>query len=226
MVGVQHIVIALPTLIASLSPVTGGDLFKGDEMIPSDALILFDGKDLSHWMYVDSAKPAQWKIQDGYMEVQGGSIYSKQTFGDHQLHVEFWLPKMDASSGQTRANSGVYMHGLYEIQVFDSYGLPPDRSACGAIYNVTAPMVNACRPPERWQTFDILFRAPRFDETGKKIANAVVSVIHNGVWILDNAVVAGPTAGSMTHNESPTGPVMLQDHDCPVRYRNIWVRPL
>ncbi len=211
--------IALPACAAD-------SLFVGDETRPADAVVLFDGKDLANWLYVGSDKPAEWKVENGYMEVKGGNIYSKQSSGDHQLHVEFWLPRMDGASGQGRANSGVYVHGLYEIQVLDSFGLKPGGGDCGAIYGVGGPMVNACRPPEHWQSFDIFFRAPRFDEKGNKTANARMSVVHNGVWIHVNVEVPGPTAAAMARDEKSPGPVMLQDHGSPVRFRNVWMRPL
>jgi len=218
--------IAALILLGALPAFAAESLFAANEARPADAVVLFDGKDLANWVYVDSGKPAEWKVENGYMEVKGGNIRSKQEFGDHQLHVEFCLPRMDGASGQGRANSGVYVHGSYEIQVLDSYGLAPGGGDCGAIYGVGPPMTNACRPPEHWQSYDIFFRAPRFDEKGNKTSNARMSVMQNGVWIHVNVEVPGPTAASMSRDVKAPGPVMLQDHGSPVRFRNVWVRPL
>lgn len=200
-------------------------LFVGSEPIPADAVVLFDGKDLSQWTYVDGS-PANWKVQDGWAEARGGNIRSKQEFGDHQLHVEFWLPVMNGAQGQGRANSGVYLQGSYEIQVLDSYGLKPGPGDCGAIYGVGPAMVNACRPAGTWQSFDIFFRAPKFNADGSKAADARVTILQNGVLIHEHAAIPGPTAAGIERDITKPGPVMLQDHGNPVRFRNIWVRPL
>lgn len=203
-------------------------LYKGSEPIPADAIVLFDGKDLSNWVKRGSDDPAEWKVQNGYMEVVPGTgdIVSKQKFYDCQLHVEFWLPLMADARGQARANSGVYLQGRYEVQVLDSYGLDSRDDDCGGIYKLVAPMVNACRPPEHWQTYDILFRAPRFNEHGVKIEAARISVLHNGVWIHNNVEIHQPTGGEIDHNYAEPGPILLQDHGDPIRYRNVWVRSL
>lgn len=123
-------------------------LFTGSEPVPSDAVVLFDGKDLSDWVKVETGGPAEWKLENGYMQVQGGNIASKQKFLDCQLHVEFRRPLMKDVQGQARANSGVYVQGLYEVQVLDSYGLKSKSDDCGAVYGFSAPLVNAYRPPE------------------------------------------------------------------------------
>src|SRR3989339_148752 len=167
-------------LTLCLLPAQAEPLFRGREAIPSDAVILFDGKNLSSWAYTGSDKPADWKLAKGYMQARGGDIRTKADFGDCQLHVEFWLPLMADKSGQGRANSGVFLQGNYEVQVLDSYGLKSEVGDCGAIYSIHTPLVNACRPPENWQTYDIFFHAPRFDATGKKTANARLSVLQNG----------------------------------------------
>ena len=200
-------------------------LFKGDEARPADAVALFDGKGLSEWVKVDSGGPAEWKLENDFMEIRGGSIRTKREFTDCQLHVEFWLPLMADKTGQGRANSGVYLQGRYEVQVLDSYGLKGQSNDCGGIYGVAAPMVNACRPPEQWQTFDIFFRAPRF-ESGKQVSNARISALHNGVWIHDNVEIPGETTASAGGDAAKPGPIMLQDHGNPIRYRNVWIREL
>lgn len=200
-------------------------LFKADESRPADAIVLFDGKDTSEWT-MDDGRPCIWVVKDGYMETKGGGIRTKQVFGDQQLHLEFWLPLMPDARGQDRANSGVYVQGKYEVQILDSYGLKSGGDDCGAIYGVAAPMVNANRPPEQWQTYDIIFRAPRFDEKGDRTANARMTVLHNGVLIQDNVEIPGPTRSAAGGSVSEPGFVMLQDHGAKIRFRNIWVRPL
>lgn len=201
-------------------------LFRGDESRPADALVLFDGSDVSAWTTLDGKQPIPWKVENGYMEVRGGNIRTRAAFTDVQLHLEFWLPLMADAKGQARANSGVYLQGSYEVQILDSYGEPPRINEAGAIYGVAPPMVNASRPPETWQSYDILFRAPRYDADGKLVRNARMTVFHNGVCIHDNVEIPGPTAAAMERPLSVPGPIMIQDHGNPIRFRNIWVRPL
>jgi Domain of Unknown Function (DUF1080) len=193
---------------------------------PKDAIVLFDGRDLSGWARRGSEQPAGWKIEDGAAVAGGGDIVTKQTFTDFQLHVEFNVPLMPNARGQARGNSGVYLQGRYEIQVLDSFGLVPQNGDCGAIYGQTPPMVNACRPPGQWQTYDILFHAPRFDDGGRRIEKARVSVLQNGIWIQDDVEIEGGTTASMNTDPRQPGPIMLQDHGNPVRYRNVWLRRL
>ncbi|MGC8863655.1 MAG: 3-keto-disaccharide hydrolase [Armatimonadota bacterium] len=206
-----------------------GPLFKGAESVPADAIVLFDGKDFSGWVKrADRNAPAEWKVENGYVEVVPGTgdVCTRELFTDCQVHVEFWLPLMADATGQKRANSGVYLQGRYEVQVLDSYGLDSKHDDCGGIYRTSAPLVNACRPPEHWQTYDIFFIAPRFNECGVKIANARISVLHNGVWIHHDLDVHEPTGGEIDHNFAEPGPLMLQDHGNLIRYRNIWARKL
>jgi hypothetical protein len=198
---------------------------------PSDATVLFDGKDLSRWR---SAKdePAKWKVENGYMETVKGSgyIHTAQGFGDCQLHVEWRTPTPPVGESQGRGNSGVYIMGKYEIQVLDSYQNKtyPDGQA-GAVYGQYPPLVNASRPPGEWQTYDIVFHRPRFDKDGKLLRPARVTVLHNGVLVQDNVELTGPS----DHMKRPPYaahpdklPIMLQDHANPVRFRNIWIREL
>lgn len=202
-------------------------LYKAAEMIPADAIVLFNGKDLAQWNQCGTDQPAQWKIQDGYIEPRNGDICTKQLFNDCQLHVEFWLPLMADATGQGRANSGVFFKGFtYEVQVLDSYGLDSTAWDCGAIYSIEPPMVNACRPPEQWQTYDIVFYSPKFDADGKKTANARITVFQNGVLIHNNSEIQTPTPDHNAAEPKGPGPIELQDHGCPVHYRNVWVRPL
>lgn len=215
-------------LVGSMAASVAADtLFKGVESAPGDAVVLFDGKDLSGWTQAGSDKPAGWKVENGYMEVNGtGNIAAKRSFKNFQLHVEFWLPKMADATGQGRANSGVYLQGMYEIQVLDSYGLTTTWGDCGGIYGVAVPLVNACRPPDLWQTYDIVFHAPKFDAQGNKTASARLTMLQNGVLIQDNVEIPAPTPANLGLDPKAAGPLMLQDHGCIVRYRNIWARPL
>ena len=197
---------------------------------PSDAIVLFDGKDLSHWVDKDG-KPAKWKVENGYVQVapNTGAIATREAFGDCQLHVEFSEPLPAVGEGQERGNSGVFLMGQYEIQVLDSYdNVTYADGQVSAVYGQYPPLVNAARPPGQWQTYDIIFHGPRF--AGEKLTRpAHVTVLHNGVLTQDNVELTGPTA----HGERPAYkagpeklPLQLQDHEFPVRFRNIWVREL
>ncbi|MFO1498453.1 MAG: family 16 glycoside hydrolase [Verrucomicrobiota bacterium] len=199
---------------------------------PGDAVVLFDGKDLSAWAGMDGT-PTKWIVKDGYMECVKGSGYVRtlQNFGDCQLHIEWAAPVPAEGKGQGRGNSGVFF-GLdrYEVQVLDSYenATYADGSA-GSVYGQYAPLVNVCRPPGQWQTYDILYTAPRFAGEGKVSSPARLTVFQNGVVIQQNVELTGPTswlerASYRPHPEKT--PISLQDHGNPVRYRNIWIREL
>jgi hypothetical protein len=195
---------------------------------PPGATVLFSGRDLSDWVHPDFGAPARWRLVDGAMEVAPGTgdIRTKAEFQDFQLHVEFNVPLMPNARGQARGNSGVYLQGRYEIQVLDSYGLTPGEGDCGALYGFAPPLVNACRPPEQWQTYDVLFHAARFDAAGKVTDAPRVSVLQNNLWIHDNVVLGGRSAASLNRDRHQAGPILLQDHGNRVRFRNIWIRPL
>ena len=195
---------------------------------PSDAIVLFDGKDLSKWKSGD--KPAGWKVADGVMEVNGtGSIETKEEFGDMQLHLEWAAPAKVESSSQGRGNSGVFLMGRYELQVLDSFdNRTYSDGQAAAMYGQTPPMVNACRKPGEWQTYDVIFTAPRFDKDAL-VSPGVLTVLHNGVVVHNGDAFIGATAHRELAKYSahpPQGPLQLQDHGNPVRYRNIWVRRL
>ncbi|HJQ64951.1 MAG TPA: DUF1080 domain-containing protein [Gemmatimonadales bacterium] len=197
---------------------------------PADAIVLFDGTDLSQWQ-ADSG-PARWKVDSGYMEVVAGTggIRSKQGFGDCQLHIEWMAPLPAQGEGQERGNSGVFLMGRYEVQVLDSYQNQtyPDGQA-SAVYGQYPPLVNASRPPGVWQTYDIVFHRPRFDAQGKLLSPARLTVLHNGILVQDNVELSGPTAHQRRPPYSAHAdelPIGLQDHGHPVRYRNVWVRLL
>jgi hypothetical protein len=190
---------------------------------PPDAVILFDGKNLEHWRYLDG-RPAAWKVQDGIMTAGGGNIISDETFADAYIHVEFQVPYMPDASGQGRGNSGVYVHGRYEIQVLDSYGIKtPGQGDCGAVYGQYAPLVNACKPPLTWQSYDIVFRSPRVDSDGKVLERPRVTVFQNDQVIQNDVEVLGTTTAAMATDMVASGPLMLQDHGNPVQYHNVWL---
>ncbi len=198
---------------------------------PSDAIVLFDGKDLSQWATEDG-QPAKWKVADGYIEVvpHSGIIRTRQPFGDCQLHVEFAEPVPPVGEDQGRGNSGVFLMGLYEIQVLDSYQSKTYADGqASAVYAQFPPQVNASRAPGQWQTYDIIFHGPRFDKDGKVLRPARVTVLHNGVLVQDNVELSGPTGHHVRPPYKPTPdklPLSLQDHGNPVRFRNIWIREL
>ena len=198
---------------------------------PSDAVVLFNGSDLSGWASSKDGSDAAWKVEDGYMEVvpKTGNISSKECLGDCQLHVEWAAPEVVLSDSQGRGNSGVFLMETYEIQVLDNYDNPTYADGtCGGIYGQYPPLVNACRKPGVWQTYDIIWRGPRFDGE-KLIRPAYLTVIQNGILLHLDKELLGPTQHRITTYYKPqatTGPLMLQDHGDLVRFRNIWFRPL
>jgi len=193
---------------------------------PPPAIVVFNGQDVSNWIQ-RSGDPAIWLVQDGVMTPRGGDIMTKETFLDFYLHLEFRVPDMPEATGQAKGNSGVYLAGRYEIQVLDSYGWEvPGKGDCGAMYDQYAPLVNACKPAMEWQSFDVIFRAARLDESGKVIERARVTVLQNGIVIHNNVELPGVTAGAIDGQEGVPGPLLLQDHGDAVQYRNIWFVPL
>lgn len=192
---------------------------------PSDAVVLFDGSDLSAWENADN-----WKIEDGVMVTGKGDIRSKQAFGDCQLHLEWSAPVPATGSGQGRGNSGVFLMDTYEIQVLDSFDNKTyfDGQA-GAIYKQTPPQVNAMRPPGEWNVYDIIWTAPRFNEDGSLKSPAYMTALHNGVLILNHFELKGDTPYDRPpqyRQHAERLPIRLQDHGNPVRFRNIWVREI
>jgi hypothetical protein len=198
---------------------------------PSDAIVLFNGKDLSHWRGKDGGA-AKWNVRGGYVEVAPGTgdITTNDKFGDVQLHIEWATPGVVKGEGQERGNSGVFLMDRYEVQVLDSYDNKTYfHGQAGSVYKQHAPLVNSSGKPGEWQTYDIVFHAPKFDDQGKVIDRARVTVLHNGVLIQNNAEIYGNT-----YNDRPAlyiahpaeEPLHLQDHGNPVRYRNIWIRRL
>ena len=191
-------------------------------------IVLFDGTSTALWQGAGNGEPCNWPIDNGELLVGHGNIVSTVTFGDAMLHVEFKEPDMPDAVGQAKGNSGVYVHGCYEIQVLDSYGIEnPTKGDCGALYDMYIPLTNACKPALEWQTYDIILRAPRFDEAGNVTENGRMTVLQNGLPIHNNAILPRVTPGGITEDKVVrTGVLMLQDHGDPVRFRNIWVLPL
>jgi 3-keto-disaccharide hydrolase len=196
---------------------------------PSDAVVLFGGKNLDGWK--GRKGDARWLVKDGHFECnRTGPITTRQEFGDCQLHVEWRTPLPVKGKSQGRGNSGIFLMGRYEIQVLDSYqNITYADGQAGAIYGQTPPLVNACRGPGTWQSYDIIFQAPRFSKAGKVVSPAFVTVLHNGVLLHHHRALIGAT----THKKvgtykahGPKGSIQLQDHGNPIRYRNIWVREL
>jgi hypothetical protein len=203
---------------------------------PSDAIVLFDGKDLSKWTAAKLTPgvtpldaPAPWKVENGYMEVVPGkgAIATKEKFGDVQLHVEWAAPAVVAGNSQGRGNSGIFLQGRYETQVLDSYQNPTYADGqAGAIYGQWPPLANPTRKPGEWQSYDIVFEGPRF-EGGNLVKPAFVTVFLNGVLMHNRKEIAGPTQHRMLAKYEPQpaeDSLALQNHGNPVRYRNIWIR--
>jgi hypothetical protein len=190
---------------------------------PSDAIALFDGKDLSQWKGGEN-----WDIKDGVATSRKNDISTKQLFGDCQLHVEFTTPAEVKGSGQGRGNSGIYLMGRYEVQILDSFeNSTYFDGQCGALYKQQPPTVNASRKPGEWQTYDIIFEAPRFDDARKLTKPAVVTVLHNGVLIQNHVELQGTTSYFKAPEYEPHPaklPIDIQFHGNPVRFRNIWIR--
>lgn len=197
--------------------------------VPADAIVLFDGKDLSAW--TGNRGKAEWLVEGGAMQVNGtGDIQTKAEFGDFQLHVEWQSPAQVRGESQGRGNSGVFLSGRYEVQVLDSYDNPTYADGqAAAMYGQFPPLVNACRKPGEWQSYDIVFVAPRFDDQGKLLSPARVTVFHNGILVHHDRAYLGQTAHRSLpayKAHGPKGPIRLQDHGDPVRFRNVWLREL
>ncbi|HEY5758470.1 MAG TPA: family 16 glycoside hydrolase [Steroidobacter sp.] len=198
---------------------------------PSDAVVLFDGTGLKEWVSAKDGSSPKWKVEDGVMQVVAGTgdIVTKESFGDSQLHIEFATPALPINRSQWRGNSGVFLYGLYEVQILDGYqNLTYADGEASAIFGQSPPLVNASRPSGEWQSFDIVYTGPRFKD-GKVTTPGYVTVFHNGVITQNHTQILGTSVfkdlpGTVVHG--PKGPIKLQDHTYPVRFRNIWIRPL
>jgi len=210
--------------------VTPGKQFSQMAGAPSDAVVLFDGTDFSKWQ--GERGDVKWKIEDGYMETtKTGRIRTKDEFGDFQMHLEFATPSKIEGSGQGRGNNGVNIFGRYEIQILDSYNNQTYADGqAAALYGQTPPLANASRPPGEWQTYDIIFESARWDDSGKLVKKANATVLHNGVVVHHKRELYGNTGwrivGNYDRPHPPKGFIELYEHGNPVRFRNIWIRPL
>lgn len=203
---------------------------------PSDAIVLFDGKNLDEWVMEKDNAPADWIVKEGFMEVPpkghgvGGYIKTKREFGDIQLHIEFATPEKVEGNSQGRGNSGVFFLGSHELQILDSYENKSYADGqASALYGYKPPLVNAVRKPGEWQTYDIVFEAPKWDADGNLLKKAYITVFHNGVVTHNRQPYLGATGHKSVGNYNKvqeTGPLKLQDHGNPTRFRNIWVREL
>lgn len=197
---------------------------------PSDAIVLFDGKNLDAWQHEDGSA-AKWTVKDGIFTVKAGTgvIKTKEVFGDCQLHIE-WRPPLEIKGeSQGRGNSGVFLQERYEVQVLDSYNNRTySNGQASSIYKQYMPLVNAMRPSSEWQTYDIIYKAPRFNKDGIKVASGTVTVLHNGVLVQNNVEIKGTTEyiGMPRNIAHGDGSLVLQDHGNPVSFRNIWIRKL
>jgi len=192
---------------------------------PEGAVVVFNGRNMDGWVKTDGKTPAGWPVTDGFMTVGRGNIMTEKRFGDFQLHLEFKVPYMPTARGQARGNSGVFLGGTHELQILDSYKLKPENNDCGAIYKQVVPAVNACKPPLQWQTYDVTFHKARIED-GKVVQRARVTVIQNGLRIIDDAEISPTPGGGIDLAQGQDGPILLQDHRNPVEFRNIWIRPL
>jgi hypothetical protein len=204
--------------------------FSAQATPPSDAIVLFNGTDLSNWRDKGSGGPAKWTVDNGAMVSAKGDIVTTNMLGDMQLHVEFCEPPAGKHTGQDRGNSGVFLMGRYEIQVLDCYHSKTyaDGSTAG-LYGQHPPLVNACLAPGEWQTYDIAFTVPHFDADGKLVTPGYVTVFQNGVLVQNHQAFRGETNWRVPGKYvpvGPLGPLALQFHNAPVRFRNIWARPI
>lgn len=207
----------------------GQEPFAPAAEVPKGAVVLFDGKSTDEWLHRRTREAVKWKVENGELIVSDGpDIVTKREFGDFKLHLEFWLPLMADAKDQGRANSGVFSHGRYEIQILDSYKNPTYATGgCGALYGQKDPDADAIKPPETWNTYDIVFRAPRLDGEGKLLEKPRISVWHNGIQIHKEVEINKPSTASQTETRWLTkGPISLQNHGNPIRFRNIWVQPM
>lgn len=198
---------------------------------PADATVLFDGTSLAKWTNA-TGESARWKLIDGAFEVVAGTgtLVSRDSFGDAQVHIEWMSPSPPRGRDQDRGNSGVFLMQKYEVQILDSYdNVTYADGQAASVYGQYPPLVNASRPPGEWQSFDIVFRRPRFDASGNVVSPARMTVFHNGILVQNNVELVGPTsnASRAPYAAHPDRlPLSLQDHGHPVRFRNVWVRAL
>lgn len=219
----------LATALAAAFPLRPAGAEDSDEPAtpaPPSATVLFDGRNLSAWTGVKTGGAPAWKVENGYLEIvlDTGDIRTRDEYRDFQLHLEFRLPD---DPGRSRGNTGVYLQGKYEVQIIDSYGRPPELNGCGSLYREVAPLRNASKRPGRWQSFDIAFRAPRYDEgAAEPREKGLLTVFHNRLLVQNNTTIpcmTGQAKRNPKNNPRQPGPIVLQNHGSPVRFRNIWL---
>ncbi len=192
---------------------------------PAQGATVLIGDTIEPWTKADGKTAAEWPVVDGVATIAKGNIQTKAKFGDFQMHLEFNVPLMPDAKGQARGNSGVYLQGYYELQILDSYGLKLQSNDCGAIYQQIIPSVNACKPPLQWQTYDITFHAAK-REGDKVVKKARLTVVQNGLTIIDDKEISPTPGGVGGIKEGEYGPIMLQDHGNKVQFSNVWIKPL
>ena len=221
-----------------IPPVITSGANNGDA--PSDAIVLFDGKSLSQWINTKDSTAAKWKLEDNAMTVDKsvGDIQTRSSFTDYQLHIEYRIPSNISGSGQARGNSGIFLAALpwgaggYELQVLDNYkNTTYVNGQVGSIYKQAVPLANASKKPGEWQTYDVIWTAPKWNDNGTLKSLARVTVIHNGVLVQNNVTLLGdtPYIGMPSYRRHGAAPIKLQSHGDksePISYRNIWLRPL
>lgn len=196
---------------------------------PTDAIVLFDGKDLSQWKAKGDGSAAKWEVKNGMFIAAKGDIATKKEFGDFQLHIEWSQPTTVKGSSQGRGNSGIFLQDRYELQVLDSYNNRTYANGqAGSFYKQYPPLVNAMRKPGEWNIYDVIYTAPRFKEDGSLFSPAKVTVLHNGVLVQNHTELKGATEyiGLPNYKAHGKAPISLQDHGNPVQFRNIWIREL
>lgn len=213
------------------TPVPKTVTVEGENHVPSDAVVLFDGSSLDAWVSSNDKKAAPWTVEDGIFTVKPGSggIETKQQFEDYQLHIEWRSPLVIKGEGQGRGNSGVFMQGIYEVQVLDTYNNKTYvNGQAASIYKQHIPLVSAVKKPGEWHSYDIIWTAPRFNADGSVKSKARITVLHNGILVQNNVEIEGTTEyiGLPKYKAHGPGPIALQDHGNPVSYRNVWIRPL
>lgn len=201
----------------------------GIQSFCAESIELINGKDLKGWVGAQSQAPATWKSYEDFIEVVpgNGDIQTEEVFNDFELHAEFWIPYLPEKTGQDRGNSGIFLQGRYEIQVLDTWENEtyPD-GICGALYKILTPKFNASLPPENWQTYDIRFIAPKVETDGKILEPGELTVILNGSLIIDRGHFDHPTGSAKKMKQGVPGPIRLQDHGSPVRFRNFILKPI
>jgi hypothetical protein len=215
-------------LLVSAAPLLSADDTVGKP--PRGAVILFDGASTSAWKH-GNGKLCEWKVVDGCLEVtprKGGNLVTAERFGDFHIHLEFCVPSMPDKKGQSKGNSGLKLLGVFDIQILDSIDNPTyTAGGCGSIYRVRDPAKDVARPAGQWQTYDVDFRAPRLDTDGRVVEKPRISLVWNGVKVHDSVELDRPTSADAKPSTLPTtGPILLQDHSCLVRFRNIWIVPV